>query len=78
MPTPTPIERFLYSIPDAGVLLGGLSIRSIKYLISKGDLQVRHNGGRVMVTRESIRKYALTDHRESIRPTRKVRLKLAA
>jgi len=28
-----------YSIPDAGVALGGLSVRSIKYLISKGDLQ---------------------------------------
>jgi hypothetical protein len=79
MPTPTaPIERFLYSIPDAGVALGGLSVRSIKYLISKGDLQARHNGGRVMVTRESIRRYALTDHPESIRPSTRVMLKQAA
>jgi hypothetical protein len=62
------IEQFLFSIPDAGVALGGLSVRSIKYLISKGDLATRKIGGRTMVTRESIRRYAAGDHPEAIRP----------
>ena len=48
------IEQFLFSIPDAGVALGGLSVRSIKYLISKGDLATRKIGGRTTVTREGI------------------------
>jgi hypothetical protein len=48
------IEQFLFSIPDAGVALGGVSVRSIEYLISKGDIATRRIGGRTMVTREGI------------------------
>jgi hypothetical protein len=64
----TPVERFLYSVPDAGVALGGLSERSIRYLIHKGDLQTRRSGSRTLITRESIRRYACMDHPDPIRP----------
>ncbi len=66
MKTNSDVERFLFSVPDAGVALGGTSPRSVRYLIAKGRLTTKKLGGRTLVTSESIRRCAPSDDPELI------------
>ena len=61
------IEKFLYNRREAAHSLG-MSIRSLDYLIARRDLDTRHVGGKRLVTRESLRRFACGNHPEPIRP----------
>ena len=59
------VEKFLFSRKEAAFSLG-ISVRSIDYLISHDELVTRRIGRKVLVTRESLRRYAGGDHPESL------------
>ena len=61
------IEKFLFSREEAAFALG-LSIRSIDYLVADRRLDHRKNSGRILIPRESLRRYAAAHHPETIRP----------
>jgi hypothetical protein len=61
------VEKFLFKRSEAAYSLG-LSIRSIDYLITKGELAVRHVGSKRLVPRESLRLFARGHHPEALRP----------
>jgi hypothetical protein len=63
-----PVEKFLYNRREAALSLG-MSIRSVDYIISRRDLETRRVGKKVLVTRESLRRFAGADHPKPIRPT---------
>ena len=63
-----PVEKFLYNRREAALSLG-VSIRSVDYIISRRDLETRRVGKKVLVTRESLRRFAGADHPKPIRPT---------
>ena len=67
--SPSP-EKFLYSQKEAAESVA-LSRRSISHYIAKGELETRRIGRRVLVTRESLRRFASKNHYESIRPLSK-------
>ena len=54
-------EKFLYSQREAAQAVA-LSKRSITYYIAKGELETRRIGRRVLITRESLRRFAGKDH----------------
>lgn len=60
-------EKFLYSQLEAAQAVA-LSKRSISYYIAKGELETRRIGRRVLVTRESLRRFASTNHFEATCP----------
>jgi excisionase family DNA binding protein len=66
-------EKFLYSQKEAAAAVA-LSRRSIEYYIARGELQTRRIGRRVMVTRDSLRRFAEKNHLEPIhgQPTSRV------
>ncbi|HZP06177.1 MAG TPA: helix-turn-helix domain-containing protein [Terracidiphilus sp.] len=68
-------EKFLYSQREAAESVA-LSRRSITHYIAKGDLETRRIGRRVLITRESLRKFASCNHFEPIRPPSKKLRKL--
>jgi excisionase family DNA binding protein len=66
-------EKFLYSQLEAAQSVS-LSKRSITHYIAKGELETRRIGRRVLITRESLRRFAASNHFEPIRPpSKKVR-----
>ncbi len=64
------LEKFLYSQKEAAASVA-LSRRSITHYIAKGELETRRIGRRVLITRESLRRFASKNHFESIRPLSK-------
>jgi excisionase family DNA binding protein len=61
-PTPAPnIEPLAYSIDQAGVLLG-LSPRTIKRLIARGEIIARKVGGRTILPAVALKKFLTRDH----------------
>ena len=63
-----PVEKFLYNRREAALSLG-VSIRSVDYIIARRDLETRRVGKKVLVTRESLRRFAGANHPKPIRPT---------
>jgi hypothetical protein len=61
------VEKFLYNRREAALSLG-VSIRSVDYIISRRDLETRRIGKKVLVTRESLRRFAGANHPKPIRP----------
>lgn len=61
------VEKFLYNRKEAALSLG-VSIRSVDYIIARRDLETRRVGKKVLVTRESLRRFAGANHPKSIRP----------
>jgi excisionase family DNA binding protein len=61
------IEKFRFTRREAAHSLG-LSIRSVDYLVSSGRLPHVKNGGRILILRDVLRRYALSHHPEPIRP----------
>ena len=65
-PQPTSsVEKLLYSKKDAAYALS-MSPRSVDYLIAGKKLQTRRIGSRVLIPAESIRRFARSDHFESV------------
>jgi hypothetical protein len=62
------IEKFLYNRKEAALSLG-VSVRSVDYIIARRELETRRVGKKVLVTRESLRRFAGANHPEPIRPT---------
>jgi excisionase family DNA binding protein len=60
------IEKLLYSRQDAAVALS-VSLRSIDYLISDGELTTRRIGRKTLIPVTEIRRFARGDHPEAIR-----------
>jgi hypothetical protein len=59
------VEKFLFARKEAAYSIG-VSVRSVDYLIAKGDLATRRIGKKVLVTRESLRLFARGNHPEPI------------
>jgi Helix-turn-helix domain len=60
------IEKLLYSRREAAAALS-LSIRSVDYLISSGQLTTRRIGRKILIPVIELRKFARTDHPKMIR-----------
>jgi hypothetical protein len=65
------IEKWLFSRKESAYALG-VSTRSVDYLIQQRKLETRRVGAKVLVTRESLRRFAAGDHPEPIRPHEKI------
>ena len=61
-----PVERLLFSRRDAAVALS-LSVRSIDYLISNGELSTRRIGRKILIPAVEIRRFARRDHPRAVR-----------
>ncbi len=59
--------KFLYTKREAADSMG-LCVRSIEHLMADGRLETRASGRRRLIPRESLRRYACTNHPERIRP----------
>jgi len=64
--TPAP-EVLLYSRKLAAVALS-ISVRSLDYLIERGELPTKRIGNKVLIPAADLRRYAKADHPEPIRP----------
>jgi excisionase family DNA binding protein len=62
------VERFLYSRKDAAQALS-ISVRSIDYLIERGELPTRRIGKKVLIPAVALRQFARGDHPEALRST---------
>ena len=60
------VEKFLFTRKESAFSLG-LSPRSVDYLIQAKKLETRRIGTKVLVTRESLRRFATSNHTEAIR-----------
>jgi excisionase family DNA binding protein len=61
------VEKLLYSRKDAAQALS-ISIRSLDYLISNGQLPTRRIGKKVLVPAAALRQFARGDHPDTLRP----------
>lgn len=52
-----PPMRLVYRLPEAGQLLGGITRKTVRALINRGELQTTTVGAYEMVTLESILAY---------------------
>lgn len=59
-------DRILYSRKDAAECLS-ISVRSLDYLIEGGQLSTRRIGKKVLVPAAELKKFARSDHPQSIR-----------
>ena len=59
------IEKFLFSRKEAAYSLG-ISTRSVDYLITRKELDTRRIGAKVLITRESLRRFATGNHPEAV------------
>ena len=59
------VVKFLYSRKEAAFSLG-VSMRTVDYLISRGDLETKRIGKKVLIPREVLRRYATGNHPEAI------------
>jgi excisionase family DNA binding protein len=60
------VEKLLFSRRDAAVALS-LSVRSIDYLISNGELSTRRVGRKILIPAVEIRRFARRDHPRAVR-----------
>jgi hypothetical protein len=60
------LEKLLYSRRDAAEALS-LSIRSIDYLITAGQLTTRRVGGKILIPAGAVRRFAREDHPQLVR-----------
>jgi excisionase family DNA binding protein len=56
-----PVEKILYSKKDAAYCLS-ISLRSLSYLIERGELPIRKIGGRVLLEKRELDKFSRRDH----------------
>jgi hypothetical protein len=63
-------EQLLFNVEQASAVLGGLSPRSIRYLISDGVLKTTIMGGRVFLHRTELIRFAAIGHSAPIVPTK--------
>ena len=61
-----PIQKLLFSRKDAATALS-LSVRSIDYLISSGDLITRKIGRKILIPAAEVRRFARCDHPSAVR-----------
>jgi hypothetical protein len=66
-PCRTNTTRLLYSRKEAAYQLS-ISVRSLDYLISTREINVRRNGKRILVPHGELVRYARADHFGAIRP----------
>lgn len=59
------IEKFLFSKEEAAYSLA-ISIRSLEYRIANKEINTRRIGSRVLIPREELRKFAASNHYDSI------------
>ncbi len=59
------VEKFLFARKEAAFSLG-VCVRSIDYLIAREELATRRIGKKVLVTRESLRRFAQGNHPEAL------------
>ena len=62
------IEKLLYSRKDAAQALS-ISIRSLDYLIERGDFSTKRIGKKVLIPAGELRRFAKGDHPKALRPT---------
>jgi excisionase family DNA binding protein len=62
------VEKLLYSRRDAAEALS-ISIRSVDYLIERGDLPTKRIGKKVLIPAADLRRFARGDHPEALRST---------
>ncbi len=62
-----PLQRLLYSKRDAAEQLS-ISLRSLNYLISRGELRFRRIGSRVLVPHGELVQFSRAHHPEPILP----------
>lgn len=60
------VEKFLYTRVESAYCLG-ISVRAVDYRIADGSLETRRNGKKILVTRESLRRFAAGNHPQPIR-----------
>ena len=60
-----PIDKFLVSQDEAAQLLS-ISRRSVEYLVATKKLTTRRIGARALIPIEDVRKFAPSDHPESM------------
>jgi excisionase family DNA binding protein len=58
----TPIQKFLYTRHE-GCKSIGVSLRSLDYLISAGEIKIRRVGKKVLVPTSELAKFARADHK---------------
>jgi excisionase family DNA binding protein len=61
-------EKLLYSRKDAAQALS-ISIRSVDYLIERGELPTKRIGKKVLIPAVDLRRFARGDHPEALRST---------
>jgi excisionase family DNA binding protein len=61
-------EKILCSRRDAAHALS-ISVRSLDYLIERGDLPTRRIGRKVLIQFAALQRFARGDHAEAIRPS---------
>ena len=59
------IPKLLYTRQEAAFALG-LSVRAVDYMIAAQQLATRRIGKRVLITAESLRQFARSNHYDSI------------
>jgi excisionase family DNA binding protein len=64
-PSHPPAPRLLYDRKTAATLLS-ISVRSLDYLIAEGSIRVRRLGGRVLITRKELERFADHDRSEPL------------
>jgi hypothetical protein len=62
----SPIEKLLYSRKDAAQALS-ISIRSLDYLIERGDFSTKRIGKKVLIPAAELRRFARGDHPKPLR-----------
>ena len=62
------IQKLLFSRKDAAIALS-LSVRSIDYLISSGNLLTRKIGRKILIPAGEIHRFARSDHPTAVRAT---------
>jgi hypothetical protein len=62
------IQKLLFSRKDAAIALS-LSVRSIDYLISSGNLLTRKIGRKILIPVGEISRFAKTDHPRPVKTT---------
>jgi excisionase family DNA binding protein len=66
-------EKFLYSQQEAAAALA-LCKRSVEYFVAKGEFETRRVGRRVLITRESLRRFAEKNHFEAVNSPPKAKI----
>jgi hypothetical protein len=63
-------EKFLFSRKEAAFSLG-ISARALDYFIARGELVTKQIGTKKLITRESLRLFARSDHPGAVGGVRK-------